>query len=319
MLSGNLDWDRLKVFQAVADKGSFNAAAKSLGVSYNKVTRDVEELERALGRQLFERSNRGLELTAVGEDILQSAHTMADSVQTIINRANDNTPGQVVICSRDGIASYWLARHLPDLLEMQPQAKIAFRILSTTPSLLEGEGDISIQFEQPTAANIVAKQLGWLHYVPYASHSYIARHGEPESMFDLKSHRCLRLSEEGNAAESWRMSAPQWDALIPSAMETNTGSVLMEACASGAGIAALPSYISEFERDLVPLNYPKPLATVRFWLAYTERVRNTPACEPILSWIRKCFDPATHPCFREVFLAPKRDASAPILNGRSLL
>lgn len=318
-MRGQLDWDRLKVFQAVADKGSFNAAAKTLGLSYNKVVKDVEELEHALGRQLFERSNRGLELTAVGEDILQSARTMADSVQTIIDRANDNTPGQVVICSRDGIASYWLARHLPDLLEMQPQAKIAFRILPTTPSLLEGEGDIAIQFEQPTAANVVAKQLGWLHYLPYASNSYIARHGEPASMFDLKNHQCLRLSEEGNEAESWRMSAPAWDALIPSAMETNTGTVLMEACASGAGIAALPSYISEFNRDLVPLNYPKPLATVRFWLAYTERVRNTPACEPVLQWIRKCFDPTLHPCFREVFLPPRRETGLSAVTARSML
>jgi molybdate transport repressor ModE-like protein len=314
-----LDWDRLKVFQAVAVKGSFNAAAKSLGLSYNKVVKDVEELEHALGRQLFDRSNRGLDLTAVGEDILESARTMADSVQAIINRANDNTPGQVVICARDGIASYWLARHLPDLLEMQPQAKIAFRILPTTPSLLEGEGDIAIQFEPPTVANVVAKQLGWLHYLPYASADYIARRGEPASMFDLKNHQCLRLSEDANEAENWRLSAPAWDALIPSAVETNAGSVLMEACASGAGIAPLPSYVSEISRDLVPLAHSKPLATVRFWLAYTERVRNTPACEPVLRWIRKCFDPILHPCFREVYIPPTRGANGPPFSARSML
>ena len=72
-----LDWDRLKVFQAVAETGSINAAAGPLAMSYNKVSKDLEALERTLGHQLFDRSNRGLELTAVGEDILRSARSMA--------------------------------------------------------------------------------------------------------------------------------------------------------------------------------------------------------------------------------------------------
>src|ERR1700755_676630 len=92
-----LDWDRLKVFQNVAERGSINAAAKALGLSYGKVTKDVEELEHALGHQLFERSNRALVLTGVGEDILRSARTMADTVQTIIDRASEKTSDQVVI------------------------------------------------------------------------------------------------------------------------------------------------------------------------------------------------------------------------------
>ena len=310
MLRGQLDWDRLKVFQAVAGKGSFNAAAKTLGLSYNKVSKDVEELEYALGHRLFERSHRGLVLSDVGEDILRSARAMADSVQAIINRANDNEAGQVVICTRDGMASYWLARRLPELLQMQPQARVAFNVLPTTPSLVDAECDISIQFDQPTAANVVAKPLGWLHYIPYAAPRYIARHGEPASMFELQKHHCLRFSAEESRPESSR-STPAWDAILPSAMETNTGTVLMEACASGAGIAALPSYVSEFNSELVPLTQIKPLATFRFWLAYTERARNTPACEPILRWIRACFDPITYPCFREVYLPPKRPDDPP--------
>jgi molybdate transport repressor ModE-like protein len=163
-----LDWDRLKVFQTVADSGSINAAAKVLGRSYGKVSKDLEELERALGHQLFERSNRGLELTTVGEDILRTARSMADSVQTIIDRANDSAPDQLVICAREGIATYWLARRLPELLQIEPDVRLFIKVLPTTPNLSEGDGDIAIQFEKPTAANIVSRQLGWLHYILYA-------------------------------------------------------------------------------------------------------------------------------------------------------
>lgn len=319
MQRGQLDWDRLKVFQNVAERGSINAAAKALSLSYGKVTKDIEELEYALGHQLFDRSNRGLILTSVGEDILKSVRAMADSVRAIIDRASEKTSDQVVICARDGIATYWLARRLPELIDLHPEIRIVLKVLPTTPNLLEGDGDIAIQFEQPTAANIVSRQLGWLHYIPYASPKYVAQHGEPTSMSDLQAHQILRHSGEEYQPENWRATAPAWGAILPNTMETNTGTVLMEACASGAGIAALPSYVSEFETGLVPLVHIKPLATLRFWLAYTERVRNADACEPVLRWIRSCFDPGRHACFREIYLPPKAGDNRLPETARSML
>lgn len=309
MSGAKLDWDRLKVFQTVADTGSINAAAKALGISYGKVSKDLEELERALGHTLFERSNRGIELTVVGEDILRSARNMADSVQAIIDRARERSPDQLVICAREGIATYWLARHLPELLRLRPDARVFLKVLPTTPNLAEGDGDIAIQFEKPTMANVVSRQLGWLHYIPYAAPNYLSRHGEPRAMMDLQAHQCLRLSGEEYQPECWRQAATAWGEILPNTMATDAGTVLMEACASGAGIAALPSYVSEFDDRLKPLTGIKPLATVRFWLAYTERVRNMEASQPVLHWIRSCFDPGRYACFREIYVPPKPEIS----------
>jgi molybdate transport repressor ModE-like protein len=311
-----LDWDRLKVFQTVADTGSINAAAKSLCCSYGKVSKDLEELERTLGHQLFERSNRGLGLTVVGQDILRSARTMSDSVQTIIDCANDRSPNHIVICARDGIATYWLARHLPELMSAHPNVRIFFKTLPTTPNLAEGEADIAIQFEQPSAANVVSRQLGWLHYILYGSPSYFSRHGEPKAMSDLQAHACLRLSGEEYQSERWRPAAAAWGAILPNTMETNTSTILMEACASGSGIAAMPSYVSECEPRLKPLIDIKPLASVAFWLAYTERMRNTKSSEAVLDWIRACFDPKRYACFREVYVPPEPDFCKEAGSGR---
>lgn len=305
MVGEKLDWDRLKVFQTVADAGSINAAAKTLCVSYGKVSRDLEDLERALGHQLFDRTNKGLGLTTVGEDILRTARTMSDSVQSIIDRANGRSPEHLVICARDGIATYWLARHLPELLKTQPDVRIFFKVLPTTPNLIEGDCDIAIQFEPPSAANVVSRQLGWLHYILYAAPSYLAQKGEPKVMSDLQGHQCLRLSGEEYQVDRWQPAATAWGHILPNTMETDTSSVLMEACAAGAGIAAMPSYVSECETRLKPIIDIKPLATVRFWLAYSERVRNMKASEPVLEWIRACFDPKRHACFREVYLPPE--------------
>ncbi len=301
-----LDWDRLKVFQTVADSGSISAAAKQLSRSYGKISRDLEDLERALGHELFARSCRGLELTAVGGDILRSARNMADSVQTIIDHAAEPRPEQLVICAREGIATYWLARRLPELLRHKPGVRVVLKVIPSTPNLADGEGDIAIQFDKPSAANVISRQLGWLHYLLYASPDYLDRHSEPRTLSDLQDHQCLRLSGAEYQPESWRPDAAAWGEILPNTMETDAGTVLMEACASGGGIAALPSYVSEFDDRLTPLINIKPLATVRFWLAYTERVRNMKASEAVLDWIRSCFDPGRHPCFRELYVPPVR-------------
>jgi len=306
VLGAKLDWDRLKVFQTIAETGSINAAAKSLGRSYGKVSTDLEELERALGHRLFERSPRGLGLTLVGEEVLRTARTMADAVQAIADRASERNPDQLVICAREGIASYWLARRLPELLQLQPDVGIFIKVMPTTPNLSDGDADIAIQFEKPTAANIVARQLGWLHYILYAAPGYIATHGEPRTMSDLQAHKCLRLSSEEYQTECWKKAATAWGAILPQTMATDASTVLVEACAAGAGIAAMPSYVSEIEDRLTPLTDIKPLATVRFWLAYTERVRNMDVSQPVLHWIRSCFDPTRNPCFREIYVPPAR-------------
>src|SRR5690349_2001142 len=98
----SLDWDSLKVFQAVAEGGSISAAATRLAVSHAKVSRDIEELERAFGAELFIRSPRGMQITTMGFDDLRSVRNMADSASAITNRVQENAQAtEVVISTHD--------------------------------------------------------------------------------------------------------------------------------------------------------------------------------------------------------------------------
>ena len=98
-------------------------------------------------------------------------------------------PDQIALApgylAREGIASYWLARRLPELLQLEPDVRLFIKVLPRTPNLAEGDGDIAIQFEKPTAANIVSRQLGWLHYILYAAPSYLAAHGTPRIVMNI--------------------------------------------------------------------------------------------------------------------------------------
>ena len=307
----SLDWDRLKIFQAVAESGSISAAAAKLAVSHAKISRDIEELEHALGAELFSRSPRGMQVTALGSDILRSVRSMADSANAITQRLKGSDQAtKVVIAAQDGMATYWLARKLPQFLQTHPDVEVEFRVVPDTPNLAGGDGDIAIQYEPPSAPNLISRQLGWVHYVLYASPGYLSIFGTPQTMFDLGRHRFFMLTGYNKQRDMWSSKTPAWVEILSRSLTANSSTVLVEACAGDGGICPLPTYLSEIEPRIVPLTHIAPLASARFWMAYSERLRDLKQCEPVLAWLREIYDPLQYPCFRETYVAPKPPANA---------
>lgn len=302
------DWARLMVFKAVAETGTITGAAEALGVSHAKVSRDIEELERSLARELFRRSTRGMELTDVGQLVLRSVNNMADSAKAISHTVNEfggNTRPQVSIATHDGLASYWLAPRLCEFYRANPGIEINIQVVQDTPDLSKGETDIAIQFDPPSQANIISRQLGWFHYMFFASSGYLDAHGAPKDRFDLGRHRMLHLTGYRKQQELWAAKVPAWQEIMPWILRTNFSTVLVECCAADGGIASMPTCMATVDKRLRPLSHLGTLASIRFWLTYTERVRDLDHCQPVLAWLRDCFDTAKHSCFREAFEPPK--------------
>lgn len=300
-----LDWDRLKIFQAVAEEGSINAAALRLSVSQAKVSRDMEELEAAIGKELFIRSPRGTHLTPLGADVLRSVRNMADSARAIGARIEEVDQSRtVVIATHDAIATYWLAKRLSDLYRVFPDLELNIKVVQDTPNVVAGDADIAIQYDRPTASNVIARQLCWQHYLLYASPAYLEEFGVPQTMFDLGRHRFLTHSGYLKQRETWAPKTPAWMEILTRGFQSNSSTVLLEACVAGVGIAPMPTYVSEIEARVVPLVHIPPLSSIRLWIAYSERLRGVPAAEAVLQWLRDAYDPGVHFFFRETFVAP---------------
>ncbi len=301
-----LDWACLPVFAAVARTGSINAAATQLAVSPAKVSRDLDMLEGMVGRPLLIRTPRGVSLTPIGSTLLARVETMND---TFVAFKDDvaNAPavdtGQVTIAAFDGIATYWLARRLPEFHRSNPRIEIGLKVVQHTADLINGEADIAVQFEEPTSPNLISRVGGWIHYIPFASPGYLNVFGMPDNMFDAGKHRVLIHSEYKMQTGAWAQGTLAWKEVVKNVLQTNSSTVLVEDCASDGGIAALPSYIAECEPRVLALNF-RPLASLRFWLVYTERARDQEKFQPVLAWLRECFNPARHPWFREAFVPP---------------
>ena len=113
----NLDWDKLKVFIVVAELGSMNAAAARLKETAPTVSRKIDELERSLNARLLYRSPRGVTLTDAGKKTLRYAEIMSDAADGLRSDVLDHdlpAEGSVTLCTGDGLATHWIAPHLPD-------------------------------------------------------------------------------------------------------------------------------------------------------------------------------------------------------------
>lgn len=303
----NLDWDKLKVFIVVAELGSMNAAASRLKETAPTVSRKIDDLERSLNARLLYRSPRGVTLTDAGKKALRYAEIMSDAADGLRSDVLDHdlpAEGPVTLCTGDGLATHWLAPHLPDFHLQNP--KIELRLVTTDrpdADLINEKADVAIQFQEPGRPDIVSKRLGVLHYVFFASDEYIRNFGHPTSVFDLHNHRCIIHSGYVNQMERWAPKAKEFRELMDFALVTNSGSVMVEVCANGGGIALLPTYVHGLGKSIVPLNLPE-VAPIRFWLTYTERVRRMARAQIVIDWLRGLFHQQKSPWFKPTFAHP---------------
>ena len=127
VLSERFNWDRLRVFRLVAEAQSMTSAARMLGESTPTVSRRVNDLERELGTKLFDRSKRGVTLTASGKrlkELVEQMQFLVDSVGDQVAESDTSVAGSIKILASDGLGPHWIARALPAYHRTLPKVQI---------------------------------------------------------------------------------------------------------------------------------------------------------------------------------------------------
>jgi DNA-binding transcriptional LysR family regulator len=308
LAKSHLDWDKLRVFSVVAELKSMTAAAKRLGESTPTVSRKIDDLEKTLSCELLVRSTKGVELTEAGRQVIQRTHVMNDNANQIFNTVNGldiEGSGKIRMTAQDGVVSHWLSRYIPDFQAENSGIELEMQITEKDIDLLSSEADLNVTFTQPRHRDILSMRLGTLHYMFFASESYLAHKGRPESLYDLHGHDVLMHEAYSNQIDSWSTRAIDLKKTLNFKLHTNSGTVLREVCACGGGIAVMPSYLSEIDNRLVALDLPE-VAPIEFWLTYTQRAQRLSRGRVLIDWMRKQFSAETTPWFRETFLHPNK-------------
>ncbi|MGZ6016178.1 MAG: LysR family transcriptional regulator [Phenylobacterium sp.] len=300
------DWSDIRLFWAVAETGSFGAAARSLRISQSTVTRRIDELERQLGARLFERGPHGVTLTPAGRTALDAAATMersAEALERQVRNVDDAPEGEVRIAAPDGVAGAFLPPKMTAFLRANPKIGLSFDCGLWPDRPLEGDADLVITFTEPRHPDLVARALAHFHYGLFAARSYLDVYGAPSSLREGVAHAYVDHVAQRHQPERWHPQSEAFLGMVDRRLETNCSAVSLGAIKAGVGLGLLPTCVLSVEPDLVMLE--PYLGSVKMWLCWRGEIGRVARIRKTIDWLAECFDPKSQPWFREDFVHPR--------------
>lgn len=277
-----MDWDKLKIFHAAAEAGSFTHAGDTLHMSQSAVSRQVSSLEKDLKISLFHRHARGLVLTEQGEMLF---HTVAEvmaklqTAQTLLSDTTTRPSGELKITAAIGLGTVWVTQRLREFLDLYPDVRVELNLSDEQLDLSKRAADVAIWTREPDQAELIRRPLFSMKVRAYASTQYIRRFGAPTSLQGLDKHRIVSYSGvplQHLAAITWieTVGREGKESRVP-VFRANSVVALKYAVRSGIGVGMIPDYMVEEETDLVTVLKEIDPPTVPILFVYPEELRTS--------------------------------------------
>ena len=277
-----MDWDKLKIFHAVAEAGSFTSATVILNLSQSAISRQIQSLEEELKVKLFERHARGLALTDNGEYVYKTAHEVISKlkeVETTLGDQKHKASGKLSVTTVRSFGTHWLTPRVQEFMQLNPEIEIELIFDDKELDLSTRQADIGIFMRRPKQLNYIQKKLIDINYHIYGSSKYLEKNGFPKTVNDLNKHKFISYGR-GNPSPVFN---PDWALKIgmkdnkkrKSTMKVNSVMGLLLAVESGVGLAALPDYLTFQSRNLIKVlpNVEGPITEAHF--VYPQSLKNT--------------------------------------------
>jgi DNA-binding transcriptional LysR family regulator len=311
-----LTWDDFRIFLAVVQTGSVNRAAVHLGLSQPTASRRLSRLEHRLGARLFDRDRTGPRLTHHGRRILNDVSAAGYSLNRASKTAGSHgrIEGDCSIVMGDGLASFWMSRFLNQFYEQHPNIELKVFVAADSTAGKNETFDVQLHYYEPFEVDPVSMRVATMHFVPFASRSYLEKHPAPKSVSDLVDHRLLEMS-------AYRVDKGPWSHWLNGAatqtaqLLTNQSGPLCEAVRQGVGIALLPTYLVAASEDFVPLDLGLHLPTP-VHMSFQREVAKKWSVRAVIDFLRDTvFQRKTMPWFSDQFIFPdaswKLDSAGP--------
>lgn len=233
----------LELFVAVADRGSFTAAAKAARASPPVVTRAVAELEARLGVLLFHRSTRAVALTAEGAGFVEEARRILSDLGDAERRLAGSRlepSGELHVTAPVMFGQLHVAPVVAELMDRHPALDVRLLLFDRNVRLVEEGIDVAVRIGMLADSALLAVRIGAVRQAIVASPAYLARFGVPGAAGDLAAHRLIRSSGP-RAANEWRFDgrlAPE----PKQSLTVNTVTAALVAAEAGLGLANFLNY-----------------------------------------------------------------------------
>jgi DNA-binding transcriptional LysR family regulator len=290
MVGQMMDWDLCKTFVAVADTGSFTAAARRLHASHPTVGRKIAALETQLGTKLFARAADGLALTADGRKFRDHAEAMAAAArraEAAVSARGRDARGTVKLSIGATLASHWLMPRLGPFLREHERIQLEIITHPFPASVRRREADVVLRPVDSGEENLVGRKIGRLGTGFYASREYAARRQLPERRGEWKGHSVIGFANEASNAQlaRWSDSVTRQGTVV---MRCSSQGDMLAAVRAGIGISALSCFVGERYPDLVRVAPQKLVSVSDLWLLAHPDLVELPVVRAVIDFVAEC-------------------------------
>jgi DNA-binding transcriptional LysR family regulator len=287
-------WEGLEEVVAIADAGTFVAAAALLGVSTSHISRVVARLEERLGATLFHRTTRRITPTATGLAFIAQSRRIVEERDELLSLANgEGEPhGELRLTCPAAIGEHFIAPIVRRFADDHPRLQVTLDLTNRIVDLIAEGYDCAIRTGQVSDARFTGREIGSRTVVTCASPAYLARAGTPQRVSDLKQHQCLvgttatwHFLEDGKP----RIFSPRgrW--------RCNSGAVNVTAAIAGMGICHVPTFYARAALDqgaLVPVLDAYRANAEPIWAVYPHRRHLLPKVRDLVDLLASEMQPA---------------------------
>ena len=276
-----MDWDKLRVFHAVAEAGSFTHAGDTLNLSQSAVSRQISALEEALQVPLFHRHARGLILTEQGDQLNRTVREVFAKLamtEALLTESKEKPAGRLKVTTTSGFGTTWLAPRVGDFLATYPDVSMSLILDDMDLDLAMREADVAIRMHPPKQPDLVQRHLMAIHWEVFAAPSYLKKYGVPNRPEDLDNHRIILFGDYHLPVQdiNWLAEAGVKPGTSRRAMlEVNSLHGILLAIRSGLGIGVLPDYMHAETEGLVRVLPEVKAPRVDAYFVYPEELRNS--------------------------------------------
>jgi DNA-binding transcriptional LysR family regulator len=300
MTGQKMDWDKLRVFHAVAEAGSFTHAGDTLNLSQSAVSRQISALEEALSVPLFHRHARGLILTEQGEALNRTVRDVFAKLamtEALLAESKEKPAGRLKVTTTHSFGVAWLTPRLKTFLTAHPDVSVTLLLDDTDLDLAMREADVAIRMHPPRQPDLVQRHLGEIRWQVWASPEYLKAHGMPETAEDLDQHKLIVFGDRKPPVQdvNWLGEVGRRDGTPRrGVLEVNSLQAMLVAIRAGIGIGAVPDYLMHEPAGLLAILPALPKPHVDMYFVYPEELRNSKRVSVFRDFLVKSISERNH-------------------------
>ncbi|MDA0147054.1 LysR family transcriptional regulator [Vibrio sp. LaRot3] len=301
---------QMVVFAALLKHKNFTQAAKSLGVSVSHVSKQLAQLEAALGVKLVQRTTRSFTATEAGERFYchcQQIVQVIDEAQTEIESQRDEVEGLVKIGLSQSFGTLHIIPAIQELRQLYPELQVEVHLFDYKVDMLDEGLDLWITNNELLPEGYIAQRLADCQFVVAASPEYLMQNSTPLHPHDLSDHNCLIYRSWERDYTNWAFSNNDQQLMVNVSgnYSVDLAEAVRDAAVAGWGIGYLATYLigDEFKNGQLIQLLPewKASQNMPFYAVYPSRHYMPKKTSAVIEFIKHKIG---SPCYWDSRLAP---------------